>query len=133
MRRLVSRAQRNERGSKPQSAEHVYGLPVPKGLHEAIETERDNLSKVESLLACMVVSMEYATDPLTGPYYPAVAQIARELVARTINGLDPLILQQHLLRNKIKEEFCVSFVDPPYPLVHQASSRQASVGSRLNG
>jgi hypothetical protein len=113
--------------------EHIYGVPVPKGLHEAIEIERDNLSKAESLLACMVVSMEYTTDPLTGPYYPAVAQIARELVERSINGLDPLILRQRLVRNKIEEGFCMPFVDQTYPLLHQASSRQAPVGSRLNG
>jgi len=112
--------------------EHVYGVPVPEALHEAIETERDNLSKAESLLACMVVSMEYENDSLTGPYYPAVAQVARELVERSINGLDPFVLRQRLLRNKIEEVFCMSFVDESYPLLHQASSRQA-IGSRLNG
>ena len=95
---------------------HVYGVPVPKPLQEAIEAERDNLSKAESLLACVVVSMEYQNDPLDGPYYPAVAQLARELVARSINGLDPFVLRQRLLRNKIEEVFCLSFVDQAYPL-----------------
>src|SRR5258708_8365892 len=95
---------------------HVYGVPVPKPLQEAIEAERDNLSKAESLLACMVVSMEYQNDPLDGPYYPAVAQLARELVDRSINGLDPFVLRQRLLRNKIEEVFSVSFVDQAYPL-----------------
>jgi hypothetical protein len=108
-------------------------VPVPEALHEAIETERDNLSKAESLLACMVVSMEYENDPLTGPYYPAVAQIARELVERSINGLDPLLLKQRLLRNKIEDGLCISFVDQTYPLLHQVSPRQAVIGSRLNG
>jgi hypothetical protein len=131
-RRLSSRVRRNARQAKIQSVEHVYGVPVPEALHEAIETERDNLSKAESLLACMVVSMEYENDSLTGPYYPAVAQVARELVERSINGLDPFILRQRLLRNKIEEVFCMSFVDESYPLLHQASSRQA-IGSRLNG
>src|ERR1700694_755608 len=97
-------------GRKARSSEHVYGVPVPEGLHEAIESERDNLSKAESLLACMVVSMEYNSDPVTGPYYPAVAQMARELVDRSINGLDSLVLQQHLLRNKVEEVFCASWV-----------------------
>ena len=95
---------------------HVYGVPVPKLLQEAIEAERDNLAKAESLLACVVVSMEYQNDPLDGPYYPAVAQLARELVARSINGLDPFVLRQRLLRNKIEEVFSVSFVDQAYPL-----------------
>jgi len=132
-RRLLSRVRRNARQAKAQSVEHVYGVPVPEALHEAIETERDNLSKAESLLACMVVSMEYENDPLTGPYYPAVAQVARELVERSINGLDPFILKQRLLRNKIEEGFCMSFVDKAYLLLHQASSRQALIGSRLSG
>jgi hypothetical protein len=106
----------NRRSQKTRPSEHVYGVPVPKRLQEAIEAERDNLSKAESLLACMVVSMEYQNDPLDGPYYPAVAQLARELVDRSINGLDPFVLRQRLLRNKIEEVFCLSFVDQAYPL-----------------
>jgi len=116
---------RNRPSRETRPSEHVYGISVPSRLHEAIEVERDNLSKVESLLACMVVSMEYVTDPLAGPYYPAVAQLARELVERSINGLDPHTLRQRLLRNKVEEEFCVSFVDRTYPLLHRASSMQA--------
>lgn len=96
--------------------DHPYGAPVPARLREAIETERDNLSKAEALLACMVVSMEYQNNPLDGPYYPAVVQLARELVARSINGLDPFVLRQRLLRNKIEEVFLVSFDDQMYPL-----------------
>jgi hypothetical protein len=82
-----------------------YGVPVPKRLQEAIQAERDNLCKAESLLACMVVSLEYRDDPLDGPYFPAVAQLARELVARSIDGLDPEVLRERLLRNKIEEVF----------------------------
>ena len=95
-----------------QNSEDVYGVPVPESLHEAIEAERDNLSKVESLLACMVISLEYQDDPLDGPYFPAVAQLARELVARSIDGLDPGVIRERLLRNKIEEVFCVPFLDP---------------------
>jgi hypothetical protein len=93
-----------------QNSEQVYGVPVPEGLHEAIEAERDNLCKVESLLGCMVVSLEYKDDPLDGPYFPAVAQLARELVAQSIDGLDPGVLRERLLRNKIEDVFCVSLV-----------------------
>ena len=99
---------------KAHSAKHPYGLPVPEGLQEAIAAERDNLSKVESLLACMAVSLEYQNDPLEAPYYPAVAQLARELVARSIDGLDPFVLRQRILRNKIEEVFCVSLIDQAY-------------------
>jgi hypothetical protein len=91
-----------------QNSEHLYGVPVPEGLHEAIEAERDNLCKVESLLGCMVVSLEYKDDPLDGPYFPPVVQLARELVARSIDALDPGVLRQRLLRNKIEEVFCTS-------------------------
>jgi hypothetical protein len=100
---------------KPPAAKHPYGVPVPEGLHEAIAAERDNLSKVESLLACMVVSLEYQNDPRDGPYHPAAAQLARELVARSIDGLDPFVLRQRILRNKIEEVFCVSLIDQAYP------------------
>jgi hypothetical protein len=103
-------------GQKPPPAtKHPYGVPIPESLHEAIAAERDNLGKVESLLACMVVSLEYQNDPLDGPYYPAAAQLARELVARSINGLDPFVIRQRILRNKIEEVFCVSLIDQPYP------------------
>jgi len=91
--------------------EHVYGVPVPKGLHEAIENERDNLSQAESVLGCLAISMEYEADSVSGPYYPDVAQLARELVRKSINGLDSLVLQQRLLRNKIKESPDPSFAE----------------------
>ena len=91
---------------------HPYGVPVPKGLQEAISAERDNLCKVESLLACMAVALEYLDDPLKGPYFPPVANLARELVAQSIDGLDPGVIRERLLRNKIEEVFCVSFLGP---------------------
>ena len=105
-RRLRSRPLTTPDGA--QNSEHVYGVPIPEGLYEAIEAERDNLCKVESLLGCLVVSLEYKDDPLNGPYFPPVAQLARELVARSIEGLEPEVLRQRLLRNKIEEVFCAS-------------------------
>jgi hypothetical protein len=50
------------RRAKNRSGEDVYGVPVPEGLHEAIETERDNLSKAESVLGCLATSLEYEAD-----------------------------------------------------------------------
>lgn len=113
---------------KPPPEKHLYGVPVPESLHEAIAAERDNLSKVESLLACMVVSLEYQNDPLGGPYYPAAAQLARELVARSVDGLDPSVLRQRILRNKIEEVFCVSLGDEAY-LLPASSSAELKAGS----
>ncbi len=83
--------------------DRAYGVPVPEALHEAIENERSTLSKAESVLGCLAIAMENETDTLNRPYYPDVAQLARELVRQSINGLDSLALQRHLLRNKIKE------------------------------
>lgn len=108
-------ADRQDSPGKPLSEKHPYGVPVPERLQEAIAAERDNLSKVEALLFCMVVSLEYQNDPLEGPYYPAVAQLARELVARSINALEPFVLRQRILDDKVEEVFCVSLIDPAYP------------------
>ena len=97
------RSGRRGRKAAKDSTNPVYGVPVPESLHEAIEVERDNLAKAESILGCLAISMEYDTDPVAGPYYPHVAQIARELVRQSIRRLDSLELQKLLLRNRIKE------------------------------
>jgi hypothetical protein len=60
------------------------------------------------------MSMEYDADSANKPYYPDVAQLARELVRQSINGLDSLKLQQHLLRNKIKESTGLAFAEGGY-------------------
>lgn len=81
--------------------EHEYGLPVPKRLREAIAAERDNLSKVESLLSCLLDSLQQHDNPFDGsPFFPPTVQLAREVVSRTINGLDPSVLREHLLRKE---------------------------------
>jgi len=114
--RLVSgtRRARNQDGTKTRPVEHVYGAPVPEGLHEAIEAERGNLSKAESVLGCLAIAMEYDADSANKPYYPDVAQLARELIRQSINGLDSLVLQQRLLRNKIKESAGLALADGGY-------------------
>ena len=113
----ASRVRRNARRAKAQSVEHAYGVPVPKGLHDAIEIERGNLSKAESVLGCLAIAMEYETDSVNGPHYPDVAELARELVRQSINGLDSLVLQQRLQRNKIKESPDLSFVEGCYAVL----------------
>jgi hypothetical protein len=132
-RRSALKARRG-RNNKTRSAEHVYGVPVPEGLHEAIETERDNLSTAESVLGCLAISMEYESDSVNGPYYPDVAQLARELVRKSINGLDSLTLQQRLLRNKIKESRDLSFAEGGYPVldsVGMSAGKYRRAGGRL--
>src|ERR1700685_3732729 len=104
------------RKAKKRCGEQVYGVPVPEGLHEAIEIERGNLSRAESVLGCLAISLEYEADSVNRPYYPDVAQLARELVKQSINGLDALVLQQRLLRNKIKESSGLACVAGAYPV-----------------
>jgi hypothetical protein len=102
------------RKAKTRAVDHAYGVPVPEGLHEAIEIERENLSKADSLLGCLVTSMEYDDHSVNSPNYPDVAQLAREMVRRSINSLDSLVIQQRLLRNKIKEGSGLLCVDNVY-------------------
>jgi hypothetical protein len=95
-----------------------YRLCVPAELHEAIEIQRDQLAKAESVLGCLAISMEYETESADKPYYPDVAQLARELVRQSINGLDSLVLQKHLLRNKIREYLAPASIEGAYPVWH---------------
>ena len=133
------RRARRQGGTKAQSAGQPYGVPVPEGLHEAIEAERGNLSKAESVLGCLVISMEYEPDSANKPYYPDVAQLARELVRQSINGLDSLVLQQRLLRNKIKESAGLSLAEGATPaisiplLVPATRTDHTGTSARSNG
>lgn len=102
--------------SKIGAPEFIYGVPVPDALHEVIENERGNLSKAESVLGCLAISMEYEGDPIDRPYYPDVAQLARDLVRQSINGLDSLAIQRRMLRNKIKESQDAERIDGTYRL-----------------
>lgn len=127
-RRFASKTRQvgNGRRVKTPREEHVYGVPVPEGLHEAIEGERSNLSKAESVLRCLTISMEYDSDSADKPYYPDVVQLACQLVRQSINGLDSLVLQQRLLRNKIRESHDLSFAEGGYVVFDFSLPRCAS-------
>jgi hypothetical protein len=102
---------------------------LPEDIREAIERERDNLAKAESVLACMAVSLKYDTDPLRGPYYPAVVQVARELVERSINGLEPMVMARRL-RDKVEEdESLQSLIEGAYVLFGQPNQKRALIRS----
>ena len=110
---------------------HVYGVPIPERLHDAIEGERDNLSKAESILGCLVCAMEYQSDCANSPYYPDVAQVARELVRKSINGLDPLVLQRQVLRKQIKDEGGLSLARQRYVIARRDPRVVPGVGLEL--
>jgi hypothetical protein len=82
---------------------------IPEVLQEIIEAERGNLAKADSILACLILAMEYGAEAphreggSLAPYYPDVARIARDLVRGAIQRLDSLYLQQRLERDKIAE------------------------------
>jgi hypothetical protein len=97
----VERRRRNA-GSPPLPT--ISGAQL-KLLLEAIETERDNLSRADSLLGCLEIAMEYGETTHKGPYYPDVAQIARAMVRKSIGALDPINLPSPS-RDKVREEFC---------------------------
>ena len=81
-----------------------YGVATPEGLAEAIEAERANLAKAEAILGCLVIALEYADAEASAPCYPDVVRLARDVVRQSINGLDPLALQNRLTRNRVKDE-----------------------------
>ncbi|HEX4241143.1 MAG TPA: hypothetical protein VHZ53_07030 [Steroidobacteraceae bacterium] len=88
-------------------------MPVPDGLHEAIETERGNLSRAESLLGCLAISLEHQADAAEPPYFPDVAALARELVKQSINGLDALMIERRLRKQRVEERVLLG--DGCYP------------------
>jgi hypothetical protein len=126
MRRSAPKARRG-RNPQSQAEDLVYGVPVPEALHEAIENERSNLSRAEAVLGCLAISMESQPDPVDGPYYPEVAQLARELVRQSINGLDSLALQKLLLRNKVKENPVALGVEGAYPAIDSVEFHHETV------
>jgi hypothetical protein len=87
-------------------------------LLKAIETERGNLSRADSLLGCLIIAMEYGETMHKGPYYPDVAQIAHEMVRKSISALDPILLPNPS-RGKVKEEFCFKDLVPPVAVLHE--------------
>jgi hypothetical protein len=98
-RRRRNRGQRacGGRPTKPSRARQL------KLLLETVEQERANLSRAESLLECLRIALEYESQTTTGPYYPDVAQIAHELVHKSVNALDSIYLPS-LPRDKVREE-----------------------------
>jgi hypothetical protein len=84
--RLVKRVIAPQRSGRE---EPIYGIEGDEALYEAIENERDTLSKAVSILRCLKISLEFdADDRVNRPYYPDIAEIACNLVRQAFNGLD---------------------------------------------
>jgi hypothetical protein len=77
-------------------------MDLPDSLHEAIENERSTLLKAESILRCLTISLESEMDRADGPYYPDIAEMARELMHQAFNGLDSVNLRKCAMRGQTR-------------------------------
>lgn len=116
--------------ARPNAVTYKKPPPVNEDLQDAIDEERGNLSKADSLLSCLHTAMEYQSDTVDAPYYPDMVQMARELVQKSIRALDSVVLRQRLLRDKVKEEGVVMFMH--HPLEAMAGMRGLQ-GERTSG
>jgi hypothetical protein len=99
---------------------------------EVVEEQRDNLSRAESLLRCLTIAMEHGDTSHDGPYYPDVAEIARQMLRQSIRALDPINLPDPS-RDKVKEELFLghlltSTVTLDVPLVPRQSYLMSARG-----
>jgi hypothetical protein len=78
---------------KPGSEGAVRGVRIRVGgrLRKMIQAELGNLGRLESVLRCLAHSMEYQSseDPAP-PYYPDIAEVACDLLKRSLVDLDVL-------------------------------------------
>jgi hypothetical protein len=60
-------------------------------LRDMIQAELGNLGRLESVLRCLAHSMEYqSSDDHESPYYPDIAEVACDLLKRSLADLDVL-------------------------------------------
>lgn len=75
----------------------VYGVPgIPASLRAMIEGERGNIANALSVLQCLSLAMDAQGVPHDGPFYPAVVEIAVQMLARTHNALDAINVEARL-------------------------------------
>jgi hypothetical protein len=78
---------------KPGSEVAVRGvrIRVRGRLRDMIQAELGNLGRLESVLRCLAHSMEYqSSDDPESPYYPDIAEVACDLLKRSLADLDVL-------------------------------------------
>ncbi|SRR6266404_1318633 len=71
-------------------AERGMRIRVRGRLQEMIQAELGNLGKVESVLRCLAHSMEYWTWDNESPWYPDIAEVACDLLQRSLADLNVL-------------------------------------------
>ena len=67
-------------------------------MREMIEAQRDNIGNALSVLQCVSLAIEAreGEDPFGGPFFPAAIQAVVEMLARTVDALDPGNVEQRL-------------------------------------
>lgn len=70
-------------------AERGARIRVRGRLRNMIQAELGNLGRLESVLRCLAHSMEYRSLDLE-PYYPDIAEVACDLLKRSLADLDVL-------------------------------------------
>ncbi len=66
-------------------------IRVQGRLRDMIEAELGNLGRLESVLRCLAHSMEYqSSDDPESPYYPDIAEVACDLLKRSLVDLGVL-------------------------------------------
>ncbi|PZN31554.1 MAG: hypothetical protein DIU71_09640 [Proteobacteria bacterium] len=65
-------------------------------LEDVIEDERLRLMKAHSILSCATIAMEEGHLDERGPYYPAIIDLARDLIDETLRRLDSVKLRVFL-------------------------------------
>ena len=69
---------------------------IPEALREVIEAQRDNIGNALSVLQCLSLAMDAVEVPFDGPFFPAAVQAVVEMLARTVDALDPSNVEQRL-------------------------------------
>ena len=81
------------------------GTRIRGRLREFLELEQGFLLKMQSLLLCIVQSIDDSAHPTTGPYYPDVVGLAAELAGRRAATIDELLLAGRLPAVKRAEDW----------------------------
>lgn len=69
---------------------------IPEALREVIEAQRGNVGNALSVLQCLSLAMDAVEVPFDGPFFPAAVQAVVEMLARTVDALDPSNVEQRL-------------------------------------
>lgn len=74
-----------DRTRAPQGTDAPYPVDA---LQQALEAQRSRLMTVEAILHCVALAMDGGLREGAQPYYPTLIELARSLLAQSIDGLE---------------------------------------------